>query len=123
MKRYVQVAAIVALVLAFGAAGLAKLVDAASFSQQFAHLGLPRWWIHVTGALELLGAALVALPIWAARRSGAALLAATMAVASALHLAHDPAPIALPALALMLLAGYVASMPRPLRPARGLAGA
>lgn len=112
MKRYVRSAAIVALVLVFGAAGVTKLVAAGLFHEQFAHFGLPAWWVQVTGAVELAGAALIALPKPAFRRSGAMLLAATMAVAAGLHLVHDPIALALPAVALMLLAGYVATMPR-----------
>ena len=122
MKRYGRIAAVAALVLLFGAAGLAKLVDPASFRDQFAHFGLPAWWIAVTGAVELLGAALIALP-GRTRRAGAALLAATMGAATALHLVHDPIALASPAAALMLLAGYVASGPRGEDAARGLARA
>ena len=123
MKRYVRMAAIAVLVLAFAAAGLGKLVDAASFREQFAHLGLPGWWIPVTGAVELLGAVLIALSRHALRRFGAAMLAATMAVATALHLLQDPIALALPAAALMLLAGYLAASLRNAGTTVGLAGA
>ncbi len=123
MKRYVRMVAIVALVLVFGAAGLTKLAAAALFHEQFAHFGLPEWWVPVTGVVELLGAALIALPKLASRRFGAMLLAATMAVATLLHLLHDPMALALPAAALMLLAGYVAMMRRDEGATRGLAGA
>ena len=123
MKRYVRIILIGALVLAFGAAGLAKLVDPASFQEQFAHFGLPGWWVQVTGAVELLGAALIAIFKQMPRQFGAAMLAATMAVATALHLLHDPIALALPASALMLLAGYVALMPRNEAAPRGLARA
>lgn len=122
MKRHVRITAIAGLVLVFGAAGLAKLVDVASFREQFAHLGLPGWSIHVTGAVELLGAALILLFKEARRRLGAAMLAVTMAVATALHLRHDPIALALPALALLLLAGYVALIPRDEGATRGFAG-
>ena len=123
MRRYIRMAAIGMLVLAFGAAGLAKLVDPASFREQFAHFGLPGWWVQLTGAVELLGAGLIALFSRAPRRFGAAILAATMAVATGLHLLHDPIALALPASALMLLAGYVALVPRNEAAARDLAGA
>jgi hypothetical protein len=123
MKRYLRVAAIVALVAAFGAAGLGKLVDPALFREQFEHLGLPEWWVPLTGAVELLGAALVATFNHALRRLGASILAATMAVATALHMLHDPIVLALPAALLMLLAGYVATIPRVQGADRGLAGA
>jgi uncharacterized membrane protein YphA (DoxX/SURF4 family) len=108
MKRYAGLAAIAALVLIFGAAGFAKLVNAASFQEQFAHFGLPYWWIWVTGTVELLGCALIALFKRLPRSLGAAMLATTMAVATGLHLMHDPFALALPAFGLMLLAGYVA---------------
>lgn len=110
MKRIMRIAAIVSLVLVFGAAGLAKLVTAASFREQFLHFGIPEYWVYVTGAVELLGAALIALFRQAPRRLGAALLAANMAVATALHVVHDPIVLASPAFILMLLAGYVAFM-------------
>jgi hypothetical protein len=118
MRRYVRIAAIAALVLVFGAAGLAKLADPTSFQEQFTHFGLPLWWVQLTGAVELLGAALVALPRQAPRRFGAAILVATMAVATALHLRHDPIALALPAAALLLVAGYLALVPAAQRAAR-----
>lgn len=123
MERYLRIGAVVALVLAFGASGIAKLVDPAAFRVQFVHFGLPEWWVTVTAAVELLGAALVALPGQKLRRAGAALLAATMAVATALHLLHDPAAQAVPAALLMLLAGFVALDPPGKGGARALAGA
>lgn len=123
MKRYLRVGAIVALVLAFGAAGAAKLVDAASFGSMFAHLGLPEWWVTVTGAVELLGATLMALFKEVMRQLGAAMLATTMAVAAALHLIHDPFMLALPALGLMLLAVYLAFPVRAKQETPGLADA
>ena len=121
MKRYVRVATVVVLVLVFGAAGVAKLASAASFEEQFAHFGLPNGWVYLTGAVELLGAALVAFPIQALRKVGAALLAATIAVATALHLLNDPVALALPAFVLMLLAAYVSFTPRSETARRGLA--
>jgi len=123
MKRYGRIAAVVVLVLVFGAAGLFKLVNAAAFREQFAHLGLPDWWIPVTGAVELLGAALIALSKELPRQFGAAMLAATMAVATALHLLHDPIALALPASALLLLAAYVALISRTAGAERRFAGA
>ena len=123
MKRYGRIAAIVVLVLVFGSAGLFKLVNAAAFEEQFAHLGLPAWWVPVTGMVELIGAALIALFKGLPRRFGAALLAATMAVATGLHLFHDPIALALPASALLLLAGYVAVMSHNPPPTPARAGA
>jgi uncharacterized membrane protein YphA (DoxX/SURF4 family) len=123
MNRYMRVAAILLLVVAFGVAGLAKLLEPAAFQEQFAHFGLPKWWVPVTGVVELLGAALIALFKRLPRRFGAALLAATMAMAITLHLLHDPIALALPALALLLLAGCVALIPRNQGATRALAGA
>ena len=123
MKRYVQRAAIVALVVAFGAAGFFKLMDPGSFRDQFLSFGLPGWWVYVTGAVELLGAALVAFSKEVTRRFGAVILATTMAVAAMLHLIHDPVVLALPALALMLLAGYVALLAPHSKATQRLAGA
>ncbi len=123
MNRYQRTAAIAVLVIVFGAAGLGKLVAGGSFRDQFLQFGLPEWWVHVTGAVELLGAALVALFKKTPRQVGAALLAVTMAVATTLHLVHDPVPLVLPALALMLLAGYVVLIARSEVATRGGAGA
>ena len=123
MTRYGRIAAIVAVVLVFGAAGLFKLVNPAAFGEQFAHLGLPHWWVGVTGVVELLGATLIALFRGLPRRFGAALLVATMAVATGLHLLHDPIALALPALALLLLAGHVALQSHNGPPTRAVAGA
>ncbi len=119
MKRSMQISAIALLVLVFAASGLAKLAYAASFQEQFAHFGLPGWMIVVTAILEVTGAGLITLSIRGLRRFGAVMLAATMAVATALHLLHDPIALALPAAALMLLALYVASIPGKTQALRG----
>ncbi len=115
--RYLQIGMLAVLVVAFGAAGFGKLFDAASFQEQFAQFGLPFWFVYVTGAVELLGAALVASFNQARRRFGAGMLAATMAVAGTLHLFHDPFALAVPALVLMTIAAWVALVP--LRKAMG----
>lgn len=111
MKRYALIAAVTVLALVFGASGLAKLINPKMFQDQFAQFGLPTLFVFVTAAVELLGAAMIAFFNDARRRSGAAMLAVTMAVATSLHLVHDPLPMALPAFALMLLAGTVALVP------------
>lgn len=112
MKKFGWRAAKVALALIFGAAGFAKLVNPGMFEDQFARFGLPVWFVLATGAVELLGAALIGFFDDPYRRSGAALLALAMAVATSLHLIHDPLALALPAFALMLLSAYVALAPR-----------
>lgn len=112
--RYLQIGVLVLLVLAFAASGLAKLIDPAPFHEQFSRFGLPAWFVVLTGAVELSGALLLASFGGGRRRLGAGLLAVTMAVAGSLHLIHDPLALALPALLLMLLAGWSALVP--LRP-------
>ncbi len=109
--RYMQIGMLAVLVVAFGAAGLGKLFNAAMFEEQFAHFGLPEWFVYVTGMVELLGAALVASFNHVRRRLGAVMLSITMAVATLLHLLHDPLALAVPAFALMLIAGGVALLP------------
>lgn len=123
MKNYKQTAAVVALVLIFGGAGVSKLVSASSFQDQFAHFGLPAWLVLLTGIVELTGAALIALSKRRLRQLGAGLLAITMSVATVLHLLHDPVALALPAAALTLLAAYVAFVSRESAIARDLANA
>lgn len=109
--RYLQIIVIALLVVTFGAAGLGKLVYPEVFAAQFAHLGLPGWFVHVTGAVELSGAVLLASFGETRRRLGAAVLAVTMAAAAVLHLLHDPFVLALSALALMLVALWAALVP------------
>jgi len=111
MHRYAQMAAATVLILFFGGAGVAKLINPEMFYDQFARFGLPDWFVLVTGAVELLAAALMAFFNDLRRRLGAVMVAATMAVATSLHLAHDPLPMAAPAFLLMLLAGYLALVP------------
>lgn len=115
--RYLQIGVIALLVVTFAAAGLAKFVAADMFHEQFARFGLPEWIVYLTGAVELSGTALLASFNAAHRLFGAGMLAATMAVAGTLHLLHDPFALALPAFALMLIAGWVALVP--LRKGRG----
>lgn len=123
MKRYAQIAVLALLVGVFAVAGIAKLVSPAIFQAQFAHFGLPDWFVYATGAVELSGAALIASFNETRRRVGSGLVATTMAVGSLLHLQHDPFPLAVPALALMLLAGWTALAPLERFSAKRLAGA
>lgn len=111
MLRYIQIAGISLIVVILGGAGLAKLIQPGQFVEQFAGLGLPAWFVKVTGAVELVGAALVSSFNAKRRRYGGLILCATMATAAFLHLIHDPAPLAVPALLLMSLAAWVAFMP------------
>lgn len=111
MKRYARIAAITMLALVFGGSGLVKLINPGIFEEQFARFGLPTWFVFVTGAVELSGATLIAFFDGARRRSGAAILAVTMAVATTLHLIHDPLRMALPAFVLLTLTGMIALVP------------
>ena len=99
------------LTLAFLGAGIVNAAGSAAIKNDFVRWGYPRWWNLVTGGLEMLVAALIALP--AARIAGLGLGAAicVAAVATVLrckdygHLAPGAALTALSALNLALLAG------------------
>ena len=56
------------LALAFLGAGVVNAAGSATIKDDFARWGYPRWWNLVTGGLEVLAAALIAIP--AARASG-----------------------------------------------------
>ena len=118
MTRFISRSARMLLALIFGAAGMAKLVNPAMFTAQFAALALPVWFITVTGACELFGAAMLVLHP-RTRVFGAALLAMMMLVATILHLCSEPPGRALPAMVLAVLAAYVAraSCPPPVEAA------
>ncbi len=111
MKRTGQIVAIFLLVLVVAVAGLAKLTNPAMFHEQFARFGLAEWFVLVTGSIELIAAGLVASFNDRLRRTGAAMLATTMAAATSLHVIYDPLAMAVPAALLLLLAGYVAIVP------------
>lgn len=67
------------LVAGFFAAGLLNAIGTSTTRGDFARWGYPRWWGRFTGALELVGAALIALP--ATYLAGLALAAAIIAAA------------------------------------------
>lgn len=93
------------LALAFGAAGISKLAGVAQMVQVFAAIGFGQWFRYVTGAVEILGAVLLLVPV--AGFFGGLLLAVTMAGAIATHLVligGNPVP----ALVLGLLSAFVA---------------
>ena len=56
------------LTLAFLGAGVVNAAGSAAIKDDFVRWGYPRWWNLVTGGLEVLVAALIALP--AARVAG-----------------------------------------------------
>jgi uncharacterized membrane protein YphA (DoxX/SURF4 family) len=90
----------IALGVAIGAAGAAKLAGAPEMVQLFNAIGMGQWFRYVTGALEVLGALLLFVPALAWR--GALLLAGVMGGAVVAHLLvlHTS-----PAAPLSLLAG------------------
>ena len=50
-------------VVAFFGAGLFNAVGMRATQDDFARWGYPRWWCRVTGGLEIVTAALIALPV------------------------------------------------------------
>lgn len=101
------------LVLAFGAAGLAKLAGVPMMVQVFDAIGFGQWFRYLTGAIEVAGALL--LLVTATGFFAALLLTATMVGGTATHLfliGGNP----LPALLLGLLSAFVAWRLRPLSP-------
>lgn len=95
----------VLLTLAFVAAGLAKLSGVEMMVQTFDAVGVGQWLRYVTGAIEIVGAAL----LWVQGRQifGAGLLLCTMVGAVGAHLLFI-GPSAVPALVLGVLAAVVA---------------
>lgn len=93
------------LALAFAGAGGAKLYGVPMLVEEFQHIGLGQWFRYVTGALELLGAALILLPSLAA--FGAVLLICIMMGATVTHL-FVIGGSAVPALVLLALSAIVA---------------
>lgn len=67
------------LVAALFGAGLFNAIGTPATQDDFARWGYPRWWCRVTGGLEILSAALIALP--SGRRVGIALGAVIIFVA------------------------------------------
>ena len=74
------------LVAGFFGAGLFNAISTAATQSDFARWGYPRWWGRATGALEILCAALIALP--ASRVAGLALGAVIIAAAVLTVLRH-----------------------------------
>lgn len=95
------------LALAFLGAGGTKLSGAEQMVQNFARMGLPTWFLYVTGAIEVLAALLILVP--KTRAFGAALLVPTMIGAALAHITSgDPAstlgaPVVLGLMSLVVL--------------------
>jgi putative oxidoreductase len=104
----------VVLALAFGAAGVSKLVGAAPMVQIFDLIGAGQWFRYLTGLVEVAGAILLLVP--GTGFVGGLLLCLTMAFAVATHLlVIGGTPV--PAVVLAVLSGFVAYR---LRPAGGV---
>lgn len=97
------------LAAAFAAAGSAKLAGMPPMVEVFDIIGVGQWFRHLTGAIELAGAAMLLLPALAG--FAALLLAATMVGATLAHLTVLPGS-ALPAIVLLALCLLVASAHR-----------
>jgi hypothetical protein len=74
------------LVAAFAGAGIFNVIGTAATKDGFARWGYPRWWNIVTGGLEIVSAAAIAVP--ASRIAGLALGAAIIAAAILTVLRH-----------------------------------
>ena len=94
------------LSIGFLAAGGMKLIDPEEAAKNFEHFGYAAWFVTVVGSLEVAGA----IGLWIPRLSGLAALGLTGLMLGAVvsHLRHDPVNDALPALIMLLLAGFVA---------------
>ena len=111
MKLAMQIVAIVLLCLVFGSVGVAKMARPEHFLLQFAQLRLPREAIPMVGMYELVAVAILGMGRGTIRRFGAAMLAVAMAVAAGLHIIFETPAAAVPAMALMLLASWIAVVP------------
>ena len=74
------------LVAAFFGAGAFNAIGTSATRSGFARWGYPGWWRHLTGGLEIVSAALIALP--ASRLAGLALGAVIIAAAMITVLRH-----------------------------------
>ncbi|MGO7211299.1 DoxX family protein [Rhizobium ruizarguesonis] len=82
----VHVLSIWFLVVAFSSAGLVNAIGTSGTRSDFARWGYPLWWGIVTGALEVLSAVLIALPV--SRLGGMALGAVIIGAAVFTVLRH-----------------------------------
>ena len=96
------------LALAFFGAGLSKLSSQPMMIQEFDLFGLPRWFMYLTGLIEVGSAALVLVPRLAS--IGAALLVCTMVGAILAHVTHGQAAMIAVPVVLLLLALAVGTL-------------
>jgi putative oxidoreductase len=90
------------LAIAFLVASFVKITAQPVMVQGFTAFGFPVWFLYVTGFIELAGAILVLLPLFAG--IGAALLSCVMVGAIFTHLTHGQAAQAVVPLILLALA-------------------
>jgi hypothetical protein len=74
------------LVAAFAVAGLINAIGMPAVKSNFVRWGYPSWWCYFTGGLEIVAAALIALP--AGREAGLILSAVIVAAAVLTVLRH-----------------------------------
>ena len=105
----VHTASLWLLVAAFFGAGLFNAINTTATQEGFVRWGYPRWWGRLTGGLEMMCAALIALP--ASRVAGLALGASILAAAVLTVVRHREFAHLMPLgvfAALIALAGFVA---------------
>ena len=96
------------LALAFLGAGVANAAGSATTKDDFVRWGYPRWWNLVTGGLEVLTAALIAIP--SARVEGLILGAAICIAAVATVVRHKDYGHVAPGLVLTILSAVDLAM-------------
>ena len=87
--------------------------SATTMKEEFAVYGLPGWFVAVVGFLKLLFASLLIVGIWfpIVTKPAALGIAVLMLGAVAMHVkVKDPVQKSLPALTMLVLAGFVALM-------------
>jgi putative oxidoreductase len=109
-QRRVVWALRIVLALFFGTAGLAKLAGVPQMVQIFEAIGIGQWFRYLTGAVEVVGAVLLLVPVTGFL--GGLLLAVTMLGGVATHLVLIGGSAA-PAAVLGLLSALVAWLHRP----------
>ena len=110
VKKYGLLAITALLTLAFGAAGIAKLIGAEMMVATFDAIGWGQWFRYVTGLIEVGSAALLWVP--GLQWVGAGLLVCTMICAVLFHI-FVLGPSLVPALVLGILAAVVLIARRP----------
>lgn len=109
MLKWFRRVGLVAVALVFVASGAAKFLGAEALVTQFDRFGLPHWFMLVTGAIEIIAAAMLLLPAWKPRFLAASLLTLTMLCGAALHLRFDPPTAAIPATLLAIVTASFAA--------------